>query len=99
MTAALAVGEYLAALVVALMYSGGQFLEAFAERHARREMTAILSRVPRTAVRYRRGVLEEIGLADIVPGASGCSPAMKTPPGRWNGFERCRDPRSVGVDR
>ncbi len=68
MTAALAVGEYLAALVVALMYSGGQFLEAFAERHARREMTAILSRVPRTAVRYRRGVLEEIGLADIVPG-------------------------------
>ena len=68
MTAALAVGEYLAAIVVALMYSGGQFLEAFAERHARREMTSILSRVPRTAVRYRRGVLEEVGLADIVPG-------------------------------
>jgi cation transport ATPase len=40
MTAALAIGENLAAVVVALMYSGGQYLEAFAERHARREMTA-----------------------------------------------------------
>ena len=68
MTAALAVGENLAAIVVALMYSGGQYLEAFAERHARREMTAILSRVPRTAVRYRNGVLEEVGLEAIVPG-------------------------------
>ena len=68
MTAALAVGENLAAIVVALMYSGGQYLEAFAERHARREMTDILSRVPRTAVRHRQGVLEEVGLAEIVPG-------------------------------
>ena len=39
MTAALAFGETLAAAVVALMYSGGQYLEAFAERRARREMT------------------------------------------------------------
>lgn len=68
MTAALAVGENLAAVVVALMYSGGQYLEAFAERHARREMTAILARVPRTAVRHRQGVLEEVGLEKIVPG-------------------------------
>ena len=68
MTAALAVGENLAAVVVALMYSGGQYLEAFAERHARREMTAILARVPRTAVRHRGGVLEQVGLEEIVPG-------------------------------
>ena len=68
MTAALAVGENLAAIVVALMYSGGQYLEAFAERHARREMTAILARVPRTAVRHRHGVLEEVGLEEVVPG-------------------------------
>ena len=47
MTAALVVGEELAAVVVALMYSGGQYLDAFAERHARHEMTAILARVPR----------------------------------------------------
>ena len=68
MTAALAVGENLAAVVVALMYAGGRYLEAFAERHARREMTAILARVPRTAVRHGIGRLEEISLEAIVPG-------------------------------
>jgi heavy metal translocating P-type ATPase len=68
MTAALAVGENLAAVVVALMYSGGQYLEAYAEGHARREMTAILARVPRTAVRHGNSVLEEVGLETIVPG-------------------------------
>ena len=68
MSAALVVGEELAAVVVALMYSGGQYLEAFAERHARREMTALLARVPRTAVRHRNGALEEIALEAIVPG-------------------------------
>ena len=68
MTAAIAIGENLAAIVVALMYSGGQYLEAFAERHARREMTEILARVPRTAVRHHDGALEEIGLEEIVPG-------------------------------
>jgi heavy metal translocating P-type ATPase len=68
MTAALAVGEYLAAVVVALMYSGGQYLEAFAEGQARRAMTAILTRVPRTAVRHSNSVLEEVDLETIVPG-------------------------------
>ena len=60
MTAALAVGENLAAAIVALMYAGGQYLESFAERAARREMTALLSRVPRTALRHRDGRLEEV---------------------------------------
>ena len=47
MTGALVFGEHLAAVVVALMYAGGQYLESFAERRANREMTA-LSR-PRAA--------------------------------------------------
>ena len=68
MSAALAVGESLAAAIVALMYSGGQFLEAYAERAARREMTALLSRVPRTALRRRDGKLEEVSLDLIQPG-------------------------------
>ena len=68
MTAALAFGENLAAVVVGLMYAGGQNLESFAERRARREMTALLDRVPRTAMRHRDGELEEIGLETIVPG-------------------------------
>ena len=68
MLAALVFAEFLAAVVVALMYAGGQYLEAFAERRASREMTSLLARVPRTAVRYQNGRLEEIGLDAIAPG-------------------------------
>ena len=68
MLAALVFAEYLAAVVVAVMYSGGQYLESFAERRARREMTALLARVPRSAVRYRNGRLEEVALEAIEPG-------------------------------
>jgi heavy metal translocating P-type ATPase len=68
MTAALAFGEDLAAVVVALMYAGGQNLENFAERRAKREMTTLLDRAPRSAMRRRDGALEEIDLEMIVPG-------------------------------
>jgi heavy metal translocating P-type ATPase len=68
MTAALVFGETLAAAVVALMYAGGQYLEAFAERRARREMTALLERAPRSALRHRDGGLEEVPLEAIRPG-------------------------------
>ena len=68
MTSALVVGEELAAVVVALMYSGGQYLEDFAEGHARREMTALLSRAPRTAMRHSDSQLEEIDVDLIVSG-------------------------------
>jgi hypothetical protein len=54
MLVALVFAEYLAAVVVALMYAGGQYLESFAERRASREMTALLARV-RTAVGHRNG--------------------------------------------
>jgi heavy metal translocating P-type ATPase len=68
MTAALMFGEALAAAIVALMYAGGQLLETFAARRARREMTALLSRVPRTAIRHRDGALEEVPLELVLPG-------------------------------
>ncbi|MGD9924587.1 MAG: heavy metal translocating P-type ATPase, partial [Pseudorhodoplanes sp.] len=68
MSAALVFGETLAAAVVAVMYSGGTFLEAFAEGRARREMHDLLSRVPRTATRHRNGGLEEVPLDEIAPG-------------------------------
>lgn len=68
MSAALFFGETLAAAVVALMYSGGTFLENFAEGRARREMRDLLSRVPRTATRHRNGELEEVPLEEIKPG-------------------------------
>ncbi len=68
MSFALLYGEPLAAVVVALMYAGGQFLEAFAARRARREMTALLGRVPERAMLYRNGGLEEVAITAIVPG-------------------------------
>ncbi|MGV0877628.1 heavy metal translocating P-type ATPase [Martelella sp. FLE1502] len=68
MSAALVFGETLAAAVIAVMYSGGTFLEAFAEGRARREMYDLLSRVPRTATRHRDGGIEEVPLDEIVPG-------------------------------
>lgn len=67
MSAALVFGETLAAAVVALMYAGGAFLESFAEGRARREMSDLLSRVPRTATRYENGGLAEVPLDDLAP--------------------------------
>ena len=68
MSAALAFGETLAAAVVAVMYSGGTFLESFAEGRARRSMQDLLSRVPRTATRHCDGGLEDVPLDGIAPG-------------------------------
>lgn len=68
MSVALLFDETLAAAVVALMYSGGTFLEGYAEGRARREMRDLLSRVPRTATRHRDGLLEEVPLDAIAPG-------------------------------
>ncbi|MDC9825794.1 heavy metal translocating P-type ATPase [Devosia sp. ZB163] len=68
MAAALAVGEAMAAAIVAVMYSGGTFLESYAEGRARREMHHLLSRVPRVATRYRNGGLADFPLDEIEPG-------------------------------
>lgn len=68
MAGALAVGENLAAAVVALMYAGGQALESYADGRAKREMTALLARAPRTAVRHRGAELETVDIEVIRPG-------------------------------
>ena len=68
MGAALAFGEPLAGNIVALMYAGGQQLENFAEGRARREMTALLGRTARTAMRYAREGLEEVPIEVLAPG-------------------------------
>ena len=51
MAGALAVGEYLAGAVIALMLSGGNALEAAASRRALHELTALLERMPTIAHR------------------------------------------------
>jgi len=68
MSAALVFREPLAANVVALMYAGGQFLENYAERRARFEMTALLGRVARTAMLYNTNGLREVDIDSIKPG-------------------------------
>jgi heavy metal translocating P-type ATPase len=67
MVGALALGQYLAGAVIALMFSGGQWLEAVASGRARRELTALLRRVPKMAHRYRGDALEEVDVADVRP--------------------------------
>lgn len=68
MSSALIFGEHLAAAVVALMYSGGQYLESIAEGRARRDMTALLQRAPRLATRRRGENLEEITIEAVETG-------------------------------
>ena len=65
MVGALALGEYLAGAVIALMLSGGNALEAAAGRRARRELTALLERAPRIAHRRQGDRLEEIPVEEI----------------------------------
>ena len=68
MSGAVLLGETLAGAVVALMYTGGQYLETFAAKRARREMTALLTRVPKSAIRYDGTTLAEVPIELIVPG-------------------------------
>ncbi|MBS7803782.1 heavy metal translocating P-type ATPase [Rhizobiales bacterium TNE-4] len=68
MAGCLFIGEYLAGNVVALMLTGGQMLEDYARARARREMTALLSRAPRSAQRYEQGGLREVPIEAIKPG-------------------------------
>lgn len=63
----LALGENLAAAIVAVMYAGGQLLESFAEGRARRDMTALLGRVSRTAMRYQGETLESVPIEALKP--------------------------------
>ncbi|MBX4892874.1 heavy metal translocating P-type ATPase [Rhizobium bangladeshense] len=68
MGGAILFGEYLAGIVVALMFTGGQFLENFAQNRARREMTALLSRMPSRVARYEHGRIADVALSVVAPG-------------------------------
>lgn len=49
------VGEYVAALVVVLMLTGGDALEDYANQRAKRELDALLTRAPQLAYRAAQG--------------------------------------------
>ena len=64
------VGEYLAALVVVLMLTGGEALEEYAGDRAGRELSSLLKRAPQLAHRTHpdSGEVEEVPVASIRPG-------------------------------
>lgn len=61
----LLVGEYLAGAVIAVMFAGGQALEARATTRARRDLAALLSLAPRFAHRRTETGLVTIAAADV----------------------------------
>ncbi|MFK0278580.1 heavy metal translocating P-type ATPase [Ensifer sp. NPDC090286] len=68
MGGALILGEYLAGIVIAMMFAGGEALEDFAQRRARHELTALLQRLPRTAACFTGAEFEEIAIEKIQVG-------------------------------
>ena len=65
MAGALALGEYLAGAVIALMLAGGNALELVAQRRARRELTLLVDRAPKAANRITGQSVERIDV-DLV---------------------------------
>ena len=65
---ALILGEYLAGSLVVLMLSGGVSLESFALRRASSVLEALAKRMPNRAHRRKNGVIEDIGVEEIVIG-------------------------------
>ncbi|HEX6843771.1 MAG TPA: heavy metal translocating P-type ATPase [Actinomycetota bacterium] len=61
----LALGEYLAGAVIALMLATGQALEAYAERRAHRELSALLERAPQQVHRYEGGALQPRAVEEV----------------------------------
>jgi heavy metal translocating P-type ATPase len=68
MTAAVALDQPLAAVVVALMYSGGTLLEDIARGRAQRNLRALEDRSPKVAHRHRAGGIETVPVADVAVG-------------------------------
>ena len=68
MAGALALGEFLAGAVIALMLAGGNALEAAANGRARRELTALLARAPTVAHRRVASRVEEVPVDALVIG-------------------------------
>ena len=68
MAAALAFGEALAAVVVAIMYAGGTVLEDFARGRAERDLRALTDRSPRFAHRRLDHTLETVPVEAVAVG-------------------------------
>src|ERR1035437_7303114 len=65
---ALAVNEHFAGALITVMLASGQLLEARAAARARRELSLLVERAPRTARRLVEGGVVEVPVDDVVPG-------------------------------
>ena len=65
---ALAVDEPFAGAMITVMLASGQVLEARAAARARRELSLLVERAPRTARRRAEGGVVEVPVDDVVPG-------------------------------
>jgi heavy metal translocating P-type ATPase len=68
MGGSLALEQYLAGAVIALMLATGEALESYADRRAHRELSALLDRAPRTVTRYEDERLVERPVEDVRQG-------------------------------
>lgn len=68
MSAALLIGEGLAAAVVAVMYAGGNVLEDFAVARAERDLKSLVDRAPRMAHRRGDSAVEEVPVEAVAVG-------------------------------
>ena len=96
---ALALGEYVTAAVIGVMLSGGRAMEDFAEARAQREMSALLSRVPRTANRYSDGQITTIPLDAVAADDRLLIRAGEAVPVDGVVASGSAVPRRVGIDR
>ena len=65
---ALALGESLAAAVIAVMLATGDWLERYAAGRAHRELSALVSRAPRIVHRHEDGGIVDHPIADVAVG-------------------------------
>jgi len=68
MVGSLALGEYLAGIIVGLMFTGGAALEDAAANRARRELSELIERAPKVAQLRRGDAVEEVPIDHVKPG-------------------------------
>ncbi|MEN9751720.1 MAG: cadmium-translocating P-type ATPase, partial [Actinomycetota bacterium] len=66
--ATVVVGEYWASIIIVLMFTGGEALEDFAERRAKRELTSLLERSPLIAHRQDAYRVVDIPISEVAIG-------------------------------
>jgi heavy metal translocating P-type ATPase len=68
MSGALALAQYLAGIVIAVMYAGGAILEDFAVARAERDLRALIDRVPKIAHRRTGSAIEDAPVDEVAVG-------------------------------